>query len=324
LNRLEETEQSQLEMPMDNSFDAFGTSHGGWGGDSYGDFENVGPKLNTTIPFPATVRDLLEMSARRDEHLIVGKHAFTTVCLVAKVAFVRSEQSAQYMTYGLVDIDDPEGERSQRVVNVSRFMNEDDKMPDVHAGSTAFTVGKLRSFDDQLSVTCFHIRAISNPKEVEVHLSQVKVAKIFYQKDILGRTPEEMTNFKDTVFSLEPPKRRDANANQATILQRAPQQVAQSPMTITQQRMDQISLTKQPISSGVNENHSEGGNGELSGQKGRILEYIRENGEGGSGVSSDQIRRALNPDRQFQDDIQYLLAEALIFTTTDTDVYCAT
>jgi len=315
---------------MDNSFDAFGTSHGGWGGDSYGDFENAGPKLNTTIPFPVTVRDLLEMSARRDEHLIVGKHAFTTVCLVAKVAFVRSEQSAQYTTYGLVDTDDPEGERSQQVVNVARFMNEDEAMPDVHAGSTAFTVGKLRSFDDQLSVTCFHIRAISNPKEVEVHLAQVKVAKIFYQKDIPGRTPEEMANFKDTLFSLEPPKRRDANAsqataNQATQLQRAPQQVTQSPMTITQQRMDQVSLTKQPpTSTDVNGSRSAGGNGEMGGQKGRILEYIRENGEGGSGVSSDQIRRALNPDRQFQDDIQYLLAEALIFTTTDADVYCAT
>jgi len=304
---------------MDNSFDAFGTSHGGWGGDSYGDFENVGPKLNTTIPFPVTVRDLLEMHARRDEHLIVGKNAFTTVCLVAKVAFVRSEQSAQYMTYGLVDTDDPEGERSQRVVNLCRFVNEDEKTPDVHAGSTAFTVGKLRSFDDQLSVTCFHIRAISNPKEVEVHLAQVKVSKIFYQKDILGRTPEEMTNFKDTIFSLEPPKRREANANQASQINQTNQ------ATQLQRAPQQISLTKQPVSGEVNGNRSEGGkeNGEMNGQKGRILEYIRENGEGGSGVSADQIRRALNPDRQFQDDIEYLLSEALIFTTTDHDVYCA-
>jgi len=105
-----------------------------------------GPKLNTLIPFPATVKDLLEMHGRGEEYLIIGKHSFATVglytgvfclfysltapvqvCLVAKVAFLRSEQSAQYMTYGLVDTDDPEGGRSQRVVNVSRFMNEDEK-----------------------------------------------------------------------------------------------------------------------------------------------------------------------------------------------------
>lgn len=170
--------------------------------------------------------------------------------------------------------------------------------PGVHVGSIAFAVGKLRSFDDQLSVTCFHIRAISIPKEVELHLSQVKVARIFYQKvwseiylitlsyagrpiikDILGRSLEEMAPFRDTMFSLEPPKRREANAQSninTTQPQRAPQQVAQSPMTITQQSVYQISMTKHPISNGANGNgnRSEGGNGDLSGQKGRVSREI--------------------------------------------------
>jgi len=319
---------------MDDSFDAFGTSaRGGWGAEtSYGDLD-AGPKINTTTPLPVTITDLLEVGQKGEENFTVGKYAFNTVSLVGKVVSVRFEQNGAYMTYGLVDPKDSANE----VLSVVQYVNDgaQGEETDLHVGSMARAIGKIRLYDNRLTMTSFHIRRFDDPKQVELADREAKLAKIYYGKDIPSMATSEMGRYQNTIFSPDEPQPKDrrvganGGAQQPVLSQlQRQQQVGRSPMVSANMgRMSINTPSQQRQQPQQIENGGAGDNGnssrELSVQQGKILDYIRENDHGGGGISTDQIRQALNLRGDVRSEIQCLLDAALIFTTTGEDHYSA-
>nr|CAD2155090.1 unnamed protein product [Meloidogyne enterolobii] len=292
---------------MDASFDQFGGY--GWGEQSGGgggggqDFNIPTPfqksHITDKIPIPAIVEDLLTMS-NDEEKYVIGGYSFNTVKIMGRIVSVFTD-SNQCTTYEICDgmADD---QRVAKRFTVIRYGGTDlqPNMEQVFSeGQTVQAVGKLRLFNNRLSLVSFHIRDVSM-EEVEIYKMECKLAKYYFSKNL----PENSHGLEDTIFRNAQTLPRPGMSSQATT----------TPGRSTTNMSSSITPSRQQQPSKQYAN--------LSQQQAKIMDFIKRYGDAnkdGRGVHVEQIRSSIKPGQDFMSDIQFLLDEGKIYTTLDDD-----
>jgi hypothetical protein len=272
---------------MDASFDQF--AGGGWGEQTGGqDFANITSSHHKSfatdkIPIPATVEDLLTMS-NDEEKFVIGGYSFNTVKLMGRIVSVHTDTN-QCTTYELCDgmATDPRVAKRFTVIRYGGAELQPNIEQVFSEGHTVQAVGKLRLFNNRLSLVSFHIRDVSL-EQIEIFKMECRLAKHYYSTNIPEKSPQELAN---TLFKAATTRSRGV-VQQAT----TPGRSNVSAKGITPNRSNQPKLQQY-------NNNSPQLN--LTPQQLKILDYIRRFGDAnkdGTGVHVESIRMSVNPDKR--------------------------
>uniref|UniRef100_A0A915DII7 Replication protein A C-terminal domain-containing protein n=1 Tax=Ditylenchus dipsaci TaxID=166011 RepID=A0A915DII7_9BILA len=301
---------------MDSSFDAFGGG-GGWGEQGEKEFttnqNSARSNMYEKIPMPASIESLLQIKGDEEKYKI-DVYSFHTIKTMGKVAAVRNDGGTT--KYDLVDpeADDPSLHESFAVISYSGS-DGTGKQEDFEQGDILQAVGKLRFYNQMSNLVSFHNRKVESKEEVELFQLEAKVARHYYALNIPERSVQQLENMGIGLFSGLAPIR--------------PEKAGQTPSMNTPARSRIGGQMQTPNTGGKFENQQGarklyqspvvGNKSDLAGQRSRIMEYIKMNGHKSGGVSADEIKRACKVNDKFQDDINFLLGEGVVYNTMDDD-----
>uniref|UniRef100_A0A914GX88 molybdopterin adenylyltransferase n=1 Tax=Globodera rostochiensis TaxID=31243 RepID=A0A914GX88_GLORO len=260
---------------------------GGWGDQGEQEFaaSQVQKNIYDKIPLPAAIDVLINMSGDEEKYAL-GNYSFNTVQLMGKVANVSSGVD-QCTTYELCDALATDVRIAKRF-SVIRYTTADlhRVKEEVFAiGQLVHVIGKLRLFNNRLSVVCFNIREVEM-EEIAVYNLECKLAKIYFEKNLPEYSLGIVEN--DTVFHGKT-SAQNAGASMAHSLGgtlATPNRKAPSHWTPQQQR---------------------------------IYEFIKHNAIGEAGVHKEVIKSALGLNASCSTDLVILSNEGAIYATIDDD-----
>jgi len=323
---------------MDASFDAFGG--GGWGMDGgENEFSSQMHKSNIyeKVPIQITIFDLLKLmdSGDEQEKYCIGTYSFNTVRIIGRVAYVTTDVNST-TTYELC-------EQSMDVRTAKRFTvirYEGAETPynkplnTYPVGTVIHAIGKLRMFNNRLSLVSFHIRE-SNQDEIDIFEMDAKLAKIYYRKKIPELSTQQMGEYASTIFcpgtirhekaknGMPPPSTFNVSNANVTPNPKRSQIPTQTPFSTSADRNQFNNQVNNNSSSSRQQLYqpSQSKNHGFTPQQNRIFEFIREYSANESGVSLESIKQTLRPDSKISDDLHHLLSVGVIYSTTDDEHY---
>jgi len=264
------------------------------------------------IHVPVVVRDLIAKKlegiseGRVPDTFDIGNHSFNTIKLIGRVHDSELNHDSS-VTYKLKDVELP-GDDTFKVI---RYRGEDNKPPMqvIDIGKLVLAVGKLKAYADEFSLVSFHVREVDNKQDVEIFELEARVAKPFYEKDVLNQSVLQMEVLGVPMLLATGPVRVESGYT--------PTNSASTPSINTPLRSMHDSSSPSPNSTPRLP---------LSAQRNKILKYIKSNQESELGVRKSDIQSDVKYDneRGLEADLQYLKDNGHIYNTVDGNSYAAT
>ncbi|VDK59614.1 unnamed protein product [Anisakis simplex] len=314
------------------SFDVDGA--GGWArGDRHSAFDRDGedsasqdPDKRASdldkIPMPVAVADLAQLELGQ-ERIQLGALSFPTVYVVGKIKSVVVDSSHQQVNYMVGDLDDDSA--SFGVVYYKGVADTDKATSSAFVEDTFVSVvGKIRSFDDKLSIVAFDVLVqmfmgnlvldfnldffqlfeVEDSRQIETFKLQAKLAKLYYKKD--ASHISDRTLLTGTMLQSKRGGAPDVHSEDH-------KQAG---------GFGASDISRPNAAVGHDSENCRG----LSGQKAEIFKCLKRNvTDVNVGMSVDQIRanipKHLFNAKTFAADLDDLSSEGLIYTTLDDDHY---
>lgn len=294
------------------SFDVDGA--GGWArGDRHSAFDRDGedsasqdPDKRASdldkIPMPVAVADLAQLELGQ-ERIQLGALSFPTVYVVGKIKSVVVDNSHQQVNYMVGDLDDDSA--SFGVVYYKGVADTDKATSSAFVEDTFVSVvGKIRSFDDNLSIVAFDLFEVEDSRQIETFKLQAKLAKLYYKKD--ASHISDRTLLTGTMLQSKRGGAPDVHSEDH-------KQAG---------GFGASDISRPNAAVGHDSENCRG----LSGQKAEIFKCLKRNvTDVNVGMSVDQIRanipKHLFNAKTFAADLDDLSSEGLIYTTLDDDHY---
>lgn len=278
---------------MDVSFEPT-MAGGGWGAD-VGNISMTQPPGQSSgtnfekIPLPVTLKDAANC-VTEDDKFHIGNYSFVNVRTCGRVESIEDSPSGERYVY----LNDPTNVDDIKF-KVIIYDAVQSKCEPYAEGDIVFVLGKIRVFDNEISMLVFNLQVVDTIKKVENLLTDAELAKFYYNNNI----PDKVSNgvaveLNDTYFNNQPVIRRNA----------AP---GSQPHT---------------TSTGFNGPPTTPNSRGLTGVKAKIHTIIQ-NSNDEAGINIDDIRREVGNVPKFDDELQYLVNEGMIYTTIDENHYSA-
>ncbi|KAL3121796.1 hypothetical protein niasHT_002024 [Heterodera trifolii] len=292
---------------MDASFDQFGG--GGWG--DQGEQELAASQFQKNIydkvPVPVAIDVLISMTGDEEKY-VLGNFSFNTVQLMGKVANV--SEVDQCTTYELCDAMATDIRVAKRFT-VIRYLTADlqpvkDEVFTI--GQLVQVIGKLRLYNNRLSVVCFNIREVEID-EIAIHKLECKLAKIYFEKNLTEFSLGIVEN--DTIFHGKVSNQRPGSSIGHSFVGNMATPIRKLSGTTTQVTANrpQMYQQQQQLNFPAHWTH----------QQQKIYEFIKHNAIGEAGVHKDVIRNALGLNASCNTDLAILSNEGSIYATIDDD-----
>jgi hypothetical protein len=301
---------------MDQSFDAFGGNTGGyqgngWGGGGAGDTSFAATQATPKgidydrVALPVTVATLnnLESTAEKIQY---GNYSFSQVRVVAEVVSV-SETESKETRYMVRDY----GNEDQTPFLIVQYSGIDTSTaPPFIEGTIVHAIGKIRTFDGQSAILAFKVLEVPDTHMHEVFPKEARVAELYFTKNVPDMYASgDMSNFVGTFLSPEPPQtnNRTNTAALGTPSRNLPLNNYANAATLDGDNGASIYGSTQRPGKGSNP------------QQNKILQYFENHPSLSSdeGISAATIRAAIGGNARFDDDINELASNGVIYTTID-------
>uniref|UniRef100_A0AC34F2C9 Replication protein A C-terminal domain-containing protein n=1 Tax=Panagrolaimus sp. ES5 TaxID=591445 RepID=A0AC34F2C9_9BILA len=292
-------------LPMDNGW---GSGGGGGVGDASFSATQATAKANdfdrVTLPVTVATLNNLESTA---EKIQFGIYSFSQVRVIGEV--VSSSIIGQEIRYMIRDY----GNEAQNPFLIVQYFGVDaTNLTPLIEGTSVQVIGKIRTFDDQSAIIAFKVIEIPDVNMREVFPKEARVAELYFTKNVPERYANgEMADFAGTFLSPEAPQSNNrANAAATGTPGRTP--FAPANNTTTPSIMNGSAI--------YNASQRPGRGNNL--QQNKILEYFNTHAHSAEeGLSVAAIRSAIHGNARFDDDINELAQNGVIYTTVDENHY---
>ena len=304
---------------MNESFDPFGGGNtsalptgNGWGGGADNSFAGTqaAPKGNDydRVAIPVTVATLNNLQSN-DEKIQFGNFSFSQVRVIGELVSV-SETETKETHYMIRDV----GNTDQQPFMVVQYFGIDGNASPFIEGTILHAIGKIRTFDNQSAILAFKVQEVTEPHMAEVFPKEARVAELFFTKnvpDLYGAG--DIANFVGTFLSTEPP--------QSNTRSNAPAALVTPSRKPAFNNFSDAGTPNDMNGSNIYGSTQRQGRGSNV-QQNKILEYFARND-----VSSEEghnmatIRNAINGNARFEEDINALAQNGVIYTTIDDNHY---
>ncbi|CAD5215853.1 unnamed protein product [Bursaphelenchus xylophilus] len=281
---------------MDVSFEPT-MAGGGWGTDVGNVSMTQAPAASSgqfeKIPLPISLKEAATCRSE-DDKFHIASFGFVNVKVIGRVETIE---------------DSPTGERNLTLINAKEadsvslkvilYETVQNKTDAYAEGDIVLILGKIRNFDGEVSMLAFHLQVITDPKKVECFLLEVALANRYYSNNFPERVSNEIAiELNGTVFSNAPPEVRNKPGQ-------------------GQNNQSGFGGMGGPAATATTPN-ARG----LSGVQAKIHNVIQQKG-GESGIHVDEIKRSIGNVAKFDEELQHLVNEGMIYSTIDDYHYSA-
>jgi len=305
---------------MDTSFDAFGA--GGWGGDQADEFLSQSHRSSSfeKLVVPVSIKDLVANTNESDadqETYKIGSYAFRNVRVIGRVANC-SVEGGNVVTYELIPYNGDM--KTSRRFTVIRTLGDDHDLknePSFGISTIVHANGLLRIFNNRISILSFDIRE-SSEEEAEQFNRDTTVAKYYYKQNMPDLSVHQMDGYTNSFFC--PGTINKSVKNEGGVTQSRGGYTQSINGTGTQKMTNPLSSANRPMQPPTKQMESMR-TSQLSGlslKQQRIFQYIEDHTINETGVSKEEIMRALNLPN-VNEDISQLLGDGRIYSTIDDD-----
>ncbi|KAI6224372.1 Replication protein A [Aphelenchoides fujianensis] len=277
---------------MDSGFD-FTIAGGGWGGEEAATQQQAEEQRS---PIPVLFCDLVN-TPPSDDKFRIGNYTFQMLTVCGQlVAFENTGTELKFK------IRDPE-ECGETCIDGQIFDPTKFDVEQFVEGQWVKVLGRLRAFGGHFHIMGYSMDTVENAKELRLHKVESQLAKFYYMDNgpekVAGPTVTDyvgtaLTN--DVVRKPLQPQFQDPNFNAF-----ANQSNAVNNLQGTQ-RMGGVK--------------SEGDSRGLTGIRKQIWDFIQAN-PSDAGCHSEEVRRQIGNPPSFDQDLQWLANEGVIFNTVD-------
>ncbi|CAD5211502.1 unnamed protein product [Bursaphelenchus okinawaensis] len=274
---------------MDVSFEPT-MAGGGWGADVGNVSMTQAPAASSgqfeKIPLPVLLKDASNCMSDDDKYH-VGSYGFVNIKVIGRIESIEETSTAERWII-LTDVKDESVK-----LKVSLYDAVQSKTEPYAEGDIVLILGKIRLFDNEISMLAFHLQVVKDMKRVECFLAEAALAYGYFNQNL----PERISN--DIAVELN-----------GTIFSNAPVE--------TKGKQSQVTA-KAGSSSGADTTLNSRG---LAGVQAKIHSVISKLG-GDSGVHLDEVKKHVGNVPKFDDEIQHLVNEGVIYSTIDDFHYSA-